>query len=48
MAKKIRESARDQQVKARAAALEQRIEDLYARLRKIEETNATPRGIDEQ
>jgi len=37
MAKKIRESAGDQQVKARAAALEQRIEDLYAKLRGIDE-----------
>ncbi|HEV7588825.1 MAG TPA: hypothetical protein VGO40_11985 [Longimicrobium sp.] len=36
MAKKIRESAGDQKVKDRAAALEQRIEDLYAKLRGID------------
>jgi len=37
MAKKIRESAGDEQVKARAAALERRIEDLYVRLRGIDD-----------
>jgi hypothetical protein len=37
MAKKIRESAGDQKVRDRAAVLEQRINDLYAALRDIDE-----------
>ena len=36
MAKKIRESAGDQKVRDRAAALERRIDELYAKLRGIE------------
>jgi hypothetical protein len=37
MAKKIRESAGDQKVRDRAAALELRIDDLFAKLRGIDE-----------
>jgi|1186.fasta_scaffold1120213_1 hypothetical protein len=37
MAKKIRESAGDQKVADRAAALERRIDELYAKLRGINE-----------
>jgi hypothetical protein len=36
-AKKIRESAGDQKVADRAAALERRIDELYAKLRGIDE-----------
>lgn len=37
MAKKIRETARDQETRDRAAALELRIAELYAKLRKIDD-----------